>query len=57
MVRSGRMTADAVLDVLHEAAEVTRLLDAGDRWWAPWDDWTPGTDRPSTAKRPRRRPD
>ena len=47
VVRSGRMTGEQVLGVLHEAAEVTRLLDADDRWWAPWDDWTPG--RPKTA--------
>ena len=41
MVTSGRMTADQVVGVLHAAALVADLLRADDRWWAPWDDWTP----------------
>lgn len=38
---SGRITRDEVLAVLAAAAEVADLLDRDDRWWAPWDDWTP----------------
>ncbi len=43
---SGRMTSDELRAVLAEAAVVADLLDRGDRWWARWDDWTPG---PSTS--------
>ena len=38
---SGRITHDELLAVLAEAAHVAELLDRGDRWWAPWDDWSP----------------
>ncbi|NYE35973.1 hypothetical protein F4692_001077 [Nocardioides cavernae] len=38
---SGRITHDELLAVLAEAAHVAELLERGDRWWAPWDDWTP----------------
>ncbi len=38
---SGRITQDELLAVLTAAAEVAELLDRDDRWWAPWDDWTP----------------
>ena len=38
---SGRITQDELLAVLTSAAEVAELLDADDRWWAPWDDWAP----------------
>ncbi len=38
---SGRITQDELLAVLAAAADVAELLDRGDRWWAPWDDWTP----------------
>jgi hypothetical protein len=41
MVTSGRMTRDEVVGVLHAAAGVADLLRTDDRWWAPWDDWTP----------------
>jgi hypothetical protein len=41
MVRSRRMTGEGAVDVLHAAAEVTRLLRADERWWSPWDDWSP----------------
>ncbi|WP_164775251.1 DUF402 domain-containing protein [Nocardioides pantholopis] len=37
----GRITAQTALDVLAEAARVEAALDADDRWWAPWDDWSP----------------
>ena len=40
-VEEGRITWDTAARVLEEAAEVVRLLDADDRWWARWDDWTP----------------
>jgi hypothetical protein len=38
---SGRITQDELLAVLAEAAHVAELLDRGDRWWAPWDEWSP----------------
>lgn len=38
---SARITADELLATLDAAAEVAGLLDRDDRWWAPWDDWTP----------------
>jgi len=38
---SGRITHDELLATLAAAAEVADLLDRGDRWWAPWDDWSP----------------
>lgn len=46
---TGRIDADTVGRVLAAAAEVTALLDAGTRWWAPWDDWTPGPGTPPGA--------
>jgi hypothetical protein len=27
--------------VLAAGSEVADLLDRDDRWWAPWDDWSP----------------
>lgn len=41
MVRSGRMTEEQVVGVLHAAAEVIRLLDDDERWWASFDGWRP----------------
>ena len=38
---SGRISQDELVAVLAEAAHVAELLDRGDRWWAPWDDWVP----------------
>jgi Protein of unknown function (DUF402) len=38
---SGRITLEELRHVLDAAALVTELLDRGDRWWAPWDDWVP----------------
>jgi hypothetical protein len=38
---SGRITQDELLAVLAAGAHVAELLDRGDRWWAPWDDWSP----------------
>ena len=40
-VSSGRMSVDQVLATLDAAAEVTDRLARDDRWWAPWDDWSP----------------
>ena len=40
-VAAGRMTPAERDAVLHSAAAVTADLDAGRRWWAPWDDWSP----------------
>jgi hypothetical protein len=40
---SGRITLDEVTHVLAAAADVTDLLDRDDRWWSPWDCWSPGT--------------
>jgi hypothetical protein len=38
---SGRMDVEQLGHVLEAAAEVSALLERDDRWWAPWDDWTP----------------
>lgn len=38
---AGRITDDELHHVLDEAAVVADLLDRDDRWWAPWDDWSP----------------
>ena len=38
---AGRITQDELLAVLAAAAHVAELLDRDDRWWAPWDDWSP----------------
>jgi hypothetical protein len=40
-VSSGRMSVAQVLAALDAAAEVADRLARDDRWWAPWDDWTP----------------
>ena len=38
---SGRIAQDELLLVLDAAAEVAALLDRDERWWSPWDGWTP----------------
>ena len=38
---SGRMDTHQLLRVLDAAAEVTDRLVRDDRWWSPWDGWTP----------------
>lgn len=38
---SGRMDVEQLTHVLAGATEVSELLARDDRWWAPWDDWTP----------------
>ena len=38
----GRTSVETVLHVLSVAAEVVSLLDVGERWWSPWDQWSPG---------------
>lgn len=44
MVRSGRLTGEQAVGVLHAAAGVTALLDAEeDPWWAEWSEWSPPT--------------
>ena len=43
---SGRIDANELRHVLDAAADVAGLLDCDDRWWAPWDDWAPGTTSP-----------
>lgn len=37
----GRFDVPTLLRVLETAAELTDLLDRDQRWWAPWDGWTP----------------
>jgi len=37
----GRTSAQTALTVLAAAAEVEADLNAGDLWWARWNDWTP----------------
>lgn len=38
---SARISELELHAVLTAAAEVAALLDAGDRWWSPWDGWEP----------------
>ncbi|KRE97191.1 hypothetical protein ASG76_00190 [Nocardioides sp. Soil774] len=38
---SGRITSEELLATLAAAAEVADLLERDDRWWAPWDEWSP----------------
>ncbi len=38
---SGRISHDELLATLAAAAEIADLLERDERWWAPWDDWTP----------------
>jgi hypothetical protein len=40
-IDQGRFGLDDLLAVLRAAAAVTELLDRDDRWWSPWDGWTP----------------
>jgi hypothetical protein len=37
-----RFGLDELVAVLRAAADVSDLLDRDDRWWSPWDEWTPG---------------
>jgi len=41
MVAGGRITAAECDRIRREAAVVAERLDAGRRWWAPWDRWHP----------------
>ncbi|MFC7406677.1 DUF402 domain-containing protein [Georgenia alba] len=41
MLADGRLEPATVLGVLAAAREVAGLIRTGDRWWAPWDEWTP----------------
>jgi hypothetical protein len=52
MVASGRITAGERDHIRAEAAAVAERLDAGRRWWAPWDDWHPGDAPPLQGVRP-----
>ncbi|MEJ7831619.1 MAG: DUF402 domain-containing protein [Nocardioides sp.] len=45
----GRITLETVADVLAEAEKVVGLLDADERWWAAWDNWTPQRQTPQSA--------
>ena len=38
---SGRMTGEELRAVLDEVAVVADLLERDDRWWSPWDGWSP----------------
>lgn len=47
MVEAGRISR-VERDRIHAEAEaVAARLDAGVRWWSPWDDWRPGDPSPS----------
>ncbi len=39
----GRFTLEDLGQVLAAAPDVVDLLDRDDRWWSPWDDWTPAS--------------
>jgi len=41
MAAAGRITAAEAQQIHADARSVAELLDADDRWWAGWDDWTP----------------
>ena len=57
MVASGRITAIERERIRAEAAAVAGRLEAGTRWWAPWDDWHPGDAPPGRGgSRPAARP-
>ncbi len=45
---SGRITHDELLAVLTAASEVAGLLDRDERWWSPWDTWTPAPSQDGT---------
>ncbi len=49
MVVSGRITPAERDRIRAEAAAVAERLDAGDRWWAAWDDWHPGDAPPEST--------
>jgi hypothetical protein len=38
-----RFGLDELVAELRAAAVVSDLLDRDDRWWAPWDEWAPGS--------------
>ena len=40
-VEEGRFGVPELLGVLREAEVVVDRLDRDDRWWSPWDGWTP----------------
>jgi hypothetical protein len=42
-LRQGRFQLDDLRHVLAAAPVVVDLLDRDDRWWSPWDEWTPGS--------------
>jgi hypothetical protein len=46
MVAAGRISPGERDSVRAEALTVAARLDAGERWWSPWDDWRPGDPSP-----------
>ena len=41
---TGRLRLDELRSILDAAPDVVRRIEEDDRWWSPWDDWTPLAD-------------
>jgi hypothetical protein len=52
---TGRIDADQLRHVLEAASDVAGLLERDDRWWAPWDAWTPDMGAMPKCEEPGRR--
>jgi hypothetical protein len=52
-----RIDSDQLRQVLRSASGVAELLRRDDRWWSPWDEWTPGAGTVSKSGEPVRRTD
>ncbi|SOC49930.1 Protein of unknown function [Blastococcus aggregatus] len=49
MVAAGRITGVERDRIRAEADSIAARLDAGDRWWSPWEGWRPGDPSPEPA--------
>lgn len=44
LAASGGFTAEEAMAIRAEAEKVRALVESGDRWWAPWTQWTAPTE-------------
>lgn len=51
MVEAGRISSDEREGIRVEADSVAARLEAGERWWSPWDRWQPGDPIPEPRVR------